>query len=207
EGRAVHRAPRHRRRRPDDSRARGGWFPGQVPAHLRLPHGPGAPNNGEVGGAGARLRWGDLPGNGRVLRLRDSRQRGRKNVSLPRGRPRPRPLARAQQEPRPAPHPLGNDPPLLPALLLQRLRSIRRAARRLPRLPAPGYRPAPADSRRRPRPRDRQGDRRPARQRQQPLGPPPLRSRGLQTSRTPEISPDRLLPEHPRVAVPEERAV
>src|SRR4028119_934562 len=67
--------------------------------------------------------------------------------------------------PRPRAPPLAAPPPLFPPLLLRRLRGLRRAAGGLPRLPAPGHRQAPAGRRRRPRPRVRQGDRRPPRQR------------------------------------------
>src|SRR4028118_1149368 len=109
---------------------------------------------GSVGGRtappprGRLAAGGTLPRRGGLLVLGDSRWRGRPHVPLPRGRPLPGPLARAQPEPWPPPHPLGHDPPLLPALLLRRLRSVRRAAGGLTRLPAPGHRQAPTGRRR-----------------------------------------------------------
>ena len=89
----------------------------------------------------------------------------------------------------------------------QRLGGLRRTPRRLPGLQTSRHRPPPAARRRRPRPRDRQGDRRPPRQRQQPRRPPPLRSRRLQRSLAPKVSPNKLLSRHPRMALLEEGAL
>ena len=51
---------------------------------------------------------------------------------------------------------VGHDPPLLPQILLQALGSLRRTARSLPLLPAPGHGQAPALGSRRSRQRPRQ---------------------------------------------------
>src|SRR5215218_5867503 len=105
------------------------------------------------------------------------------------------------------PRAVWDDPALLPPLLHDLLRGLHRAPRRLPGFPAPGHGPTPARGGRGSRPRCRQEDRRPPRQRQQPARAPALRGRRVRRSLPAEVLPDRLLPEHQVLAVPEKRTL